>query len=89
MEKILTKLSKKIIEKPMLNLLNSEVYSNDPVCLETKKQALKDLNGAACYSCCLLQETSYKHNNTLLDIKFLFGTHENPEIGFFSHLIYD
>ena len=21
---------------------------------ETKKQALKDLNGAACYSCCLL-----------------------------------
>ena len=74
-------------ENTMMNLLNSEVCSNDPVCLETEKQGLKDLNGAACYSCCLLPETSCEHNNTLLDRKFLFGTHQLPEIGFLSHLI--
>ena len=52
-----------------------------------RRQGLNYLNGLACHSCCLLPETSCEHNNVLLDRKLLFGSAENPDIGFFSNLV--
>ena len=75
------------LEEVFLNSLRFETCSNDPVCLETERQGLNNLNGASCHGCCLLPETSCEHNNTLLDRKFLFGSSENPKIGFLSELL--
>ena len=68
--------------------MEAEICSNDPVCIETDKQGLVGLNGAACHSCALVPETSCEHNNTLLDRKYLFGNAEHKS-GFFSPLIDD
>ena len=75
------------LEEVFLNSLRFETCSNDPVCLETERQGLNNLNGASCHGCCLLPETSCEHNNTLLDRKFLFGSSENSKIGFLSELL--
>lgn len=75
------------LEETILKALAAETCSNDPICLETERQGLKDLNGAACHSCALLPETSCEHNNTLLDRAYLFGTADNSDCGFFSDLI--
>ena len=73
-------------EKILSGSMESEICSNDPVCIETSKQGLVGLNGAACHSCALVPETSCEHNNTLLDRKYLFGDAEN-KAGFFSPLV--
>jgi len=43
-----------------------EVCSGDPLCLEHRFRA-GDYNGAACYGCVLLSETSCEHRNMWLD----------------------
>lgn len=73
-------------EKILFGAMESEICSNDPVCIETEQQGLVSLNGAACHSCALVPETSCEHNNTLLDRKYLFGDVEN-KAGFFSPLV--
>jgi len=50
------------------------VCSNDPLCSDLKKSA-ETLNGAACYSCLLISETSCEHRNLWLDRHLL----TNPE----------
>jgi len=73
-------------EKILFGAMESEICSNDPVCIETHRQGLVSLNGAACHSCALMPETSCEHNNTLLDRKYLFGDVDN-KAGFFSPMI--
>lgn len=46
--------------------------SNDPLCFETRKTARR-VNGAACYSCLLLSETSCEHRNMKLDRHMIIG----------------
>jgi len=58
-----------------------DICSNDPICIETEKQGIQGLNGAACHSCCLLPETSCEHSNTLLDRTYLFGPWGTDENG--------
>jgi len=49
-----------------------KICSNDPVCIsETIKP--DRINGAACYSCLLISETSCEHQNKFLDRHLLFG----------------
>lgn len=46
------------------NIIN--ICSNDPLCNDLKKSS-NSINGAACYSCLLLSETSCEHRNLWLD----------------------
>lgn len=45
---------------------NIKICSNDPLCSEVKKNPDR-VNGAACYSCLLVSETSCEHRNRWLD----------------------
>ena len=79
-------------EKILYSAMEAEICSNDPVCIETSRQGLVGLNGAACHSCSLVPETSCEHNNTLLDRKYLFGDtinqkNECSNAGYFSPLV--
>lgn len=47
-------------------LRNIDACSNDPICIEEQFGENK-VNGAACYACQLISETSCEHRNTLLD----------------------
>ena len=58
-----------------------DICSNDPICIETERQGIQGLNGAACHSCCLIPETSCEHSNTLLDRTYLFGPWGKDENG--------
>ncbi len=43
-----------------------QICSNDPLCIEMQKTP-ETMNGAACYSCLLMSETSCEHRNLWLD----------------------
>ncbi len=62
--------------------------SSDPVCMElgAKGQGPRSLNLAACHSCGLLPETSCEVFNVALDRGAVAGTHDDPDLGFFSDL---
>lgn len=47
-----------------------DACSNDPICIEEEFGEDK-VNGAACYACQLISETSCEHRNTLLDRRLL------------------
>ena len=49
-----------------------EVCSNDPLCIEVQKSDVT-VNGAACYSCLLISETSCEHRNRWLDRHIVLG----------------
>ena len=49
-----------------------EACSNDPLCMDQKVGTGKE-NGAACYTCMLLSETSCEYGNKLLDRNLLKG----------------
>lgn len=59
--------------------------SSDPVCIESLGQGRDGLNLAACFSCCLVSETSCEEFNTLLDRALIVGTLDNPNVGFFNN----
>ena len=46
--------------------------SNDPLCSDVRKQK-NSVNGAACYSCLMISETSCEHKNRWLDRHMLLG----------------
>lgn len=71
-------------ENVLREALRANICSNDPICIETPKQGIQGLNGAACHSCCLLPETSCEHSNTLLDRTFLFGSEDGTIQGYFA-----
>jgi hypothetical protein len=62
---------------------NAEWCSSDPVCTElgkTQGQGVNGLNGAACYNCSHIPETSCEFWNLYLDRSFLI----DPEFGYFK-----
>lgn len=72
---------KKAIEEAM-------TCSNDPVCSLSMGQGRDSLNLSACYSCCLIPETSCEEFNIFLDRGTIVGTCENREMGFYSKQLY-
>lgn len=64
------------------------ICSNDPVCSLSMGQGRDSLNLSACYSCCLIPETSCEEFNIFLDRGTVVGTYENREIGFYSRQLY-
>ena len=58
---------KRILDSALRNL---DACSNDPICIEEEFGEDK-VNGAACYACQLVSETSCEHRNTLLDRQLL------------------
>ena len=62
--------------------------SNDPVCSLSMGQGRDSLNLSACYSCCLIPETSCEEFNIFLDRGTIVGTYENREMGFYSSQLY-
>lgn len=62
--------------------------SNDPVCGLSMGQGRDSLNLSACYSCCLIPETSCEEFNIFLDRGTIVGTYENREMGFYSRQLY-
>ena len=61
--------------------------SNDPVCSLSSGQGRDSLNLAACYSCCLVPETSCEEFNSFLDRGMLIGTLDDDNFGFYSELV--
>ena len=70
------KLIERIITKALTRALNC---SSDPVCWEHDET----LNYAACFSCCMISETSCEYRNVGLDRRALV----DPEYGFFKDLL--
>lgn len=62
--------------------------SNDPVCSLSMGQGRDSLNLSACYSCCLIPETSCEEFNIFLDRGTVVGTYENRKMGFYSEHLY-
>ncbi|MEV5321150.1 DUF1998 domain-containing protein [Streptomyces sp. NPDC052687] len=58
--------------------------SADPLCVEARSAGA---NLAACHACAMLPETSCEHNNILLDRALLVGTPDEPQLGFFAHML--
>ncbi|HEY9245835.1 MAG TPA: DUF1998 domain-containing protein [Candidatus Methanoperedens sp.] len=58
-----------IINTAIDNLL---ICSNDPLCNDVNKSP-ESVNGAACYSCLLISETSCEHRNHWLDRHLIIG----------------
>jgi hypothetical protein len=48
------------------------ICSNDPLCNDVRKSP-ESINGAACYSCLLISETSCEHRNLWLDRHLVIG----------------
>jgi hypothetical protein len=55
-------------------LQNIEICSSDPLCVQSKFRA-GQYNGAACYACTLLSETSCEHRNMWLDRNVVLENH--------------
>ncbi len=51
---------------------NLRICSNDPLCNDVNKSS-ESINGAACYSCLLISETSCEHKNLWLDRHLVIG----------------
>jgi hypothetical protein len=61
--------------------------SSDPVCIESLGAGTDGMNLAACHSCVLVPETSCEEQNVLLDRALLYGTPDEPLVGFFADAI--
>ncbi|CAL9561297.1 hypothetical protein SUDANB105_04627 [Streptomyces sp. enrichment culture] len=65
----------------------AEWCSADPLCMEAEASGTARTNLAACHVCAMLPETSCEHNNILLDRALLVGTPDDPDLGFFAHIL--
>jgi hypothetical protein len=54
-------------------LVDADVCSNDPVCIESDRQGSEQLNLSACHGCTLISETSCETSNRLLDRQLVLG----------------
>ena len=69
----------KTLERIITNAIDRAIdCSSDPLCWENKDQ----LNKAACFSCCMVSETSCEYGNMGLDRRALVD-----EFGYFSELV--
>ena len=73
--------------EPLLrNSVTSMLYcSSDPLCAENNPEETNTMNGAACYSCCFLSETSCERTNRLLDRQFVLPSTDST-ISYFGDL---
>lgn len=64
--------------------------STDPVCMDAgeKGQGPDSCNLAACHGCALLPETSCEEFNRFLDRGLVVGTFSEPNLGYFSDLVF-
>lgn len=62
--------------------------SNDPVCCLSLGQGRDSLNLSACYSCCLIPETSCEEYNVFLDRGMVVGTFSNQKLGLFYNQLF-
>ena len=70
----------RLVERIIISALeNATECSSDPLCWENEDQ----LNLAACFSCCLVSETSCERRNMGLDRRALI----DPDFGFFKDLL--
>jgi hypothetical protein len=67
-------------------LMNAEICSSDPLCIESEGQGTYGLNLSACHACALLPETSCEEGNMLLDRALVIGTPTDRSIGFFGNM---
>lgn len=65
----------------------NEWCSSDPLCIKGLVATSESSSLAACHSCLLVPETSCEDYNRFLDRGMLYGTPEEPSIGFFRDLI--
>lgn len=63
----------------------SRLCSGDPLCREEDPAVTGTPNGAVCYSCAMLSETSCELGNRLLDRWMLVNMPASPESGYFDH----
>lgn len=68
------------------SLINAEICSSDPLCIESEGQGTFGLNLSACHACALLPETSCEEGNKLLDRGLVIGTPTNQSLGFFGEM---
>lgn len=60
--------------------------SSDPLCVESNGQGISNLNLGACYSCCLLPETSCEIRNCYLDRGLLIGKLNDNSMAYFEDI---
>ncbi|MCA0437605.1 MAG: DUF1998 domain-containing protein [Actinobacteria bacterium] len=66
-------------------LEDADLCSNDPVCIESDRQGVSQLNLSACHGCALVSETSCETANRLLDRQLVLGGSDVP--GLFDGLL--
>jgi uncharacterized protein DUF1998 len=66
-------------------LVDADVCSNDPVCIESDRQGSSSLNLSACHGCALVSETSCETGNRLLDRQLVLGGGDVP--GLLDHVL--
>ncbi|MGN0182499.1 MAG: DrmB family protein [Candidatus Ornithomonoglobus sp.] len=67
------------------NMLRKALWcSGDPICINSKDQAIDSLNYSACYDCVLLPEVSCESRNVFLDRVSVVGKPENRDLGLFG-----
>jgi len=60
--------------------------TNDPECMSTIP-AGKNLNGAACHSCCMISETACENGNRMLDRGFVVPIANREQESYFRELV--
>lgn len=63
----------KLIPMVVAAIVDADVCSNDPVCIESDRQGSSHLNLSACHGCALISETSCETGNRLLDRQLVLG----------------
>ncbi|MEV0901310.1 DUF1998 domain-containing protein [Actinoplanes sp. NPDC049802] len=63
----------KILPLLVAALIDADVCSNDPVCIESDRQGTSQLNLSACHGCALVSETSCETANRILDRQLVLG----------------
>lgn len=65
-------------------LVAARYCSGDPLCAESEQSEMSDVNGAACYSCMLISETSCEKSNRYLDRSTIVQTVAGSSREFFK-----
>lgn len=68
----------KLVPLLLAALDDSDICSNDPVCIESDQQGASSLNLSACHGCSLVSETSCETANRLLDRQLVLGGSRVP-----------
>ncbi len=67
-------------------IINSQICSSDPLCIESEGQGISSQNLAACHACALLPETACEEGNILLDRALVVGLPTDSSVGLFGDM---